>query len=721
MIFNKYPYTDFHEMNLDWIIKKMQELITAWAATREDWENTREEFTELKDWIDNYFDNLDVQVEINNKLDAMYLSGELSTLISPFVASGLPAVVADQIGAVVAAQISAVVASQLPSEMALQLPPLVASEAASQIGTWLSSHIDPDTGYVIDNTLTTALAAADARVTGDFIRSFKDGSGFLPDTIQADDMKIFDRSINLLNMDDLVSGYIYAYNAIQASTAYKTTGFIPVEEGDVLKIGYLLSGTIYDNQAFFTWFTYDENGNGVSHYNTNNDHSITIPAGAKYVRAALNNAYFSAKVMIYKNAASMSAYVPFELSLKEEYMKYIKDGSVYMPQTIDENVLKIYDFSDNLLDTATLENGYLSNYNVITAGAYKTTQYITAEVGDVFKVGYDLNGTISDNQAFFTWYAYDEFGNMTEHYTNTNEHSITIANARTKYIRVSLNNVYFSANVMIYKNAALMSAYVPFKQVIKTKFLPAATFGNIITVGADGQYQTIVEAVAACTSDDVIVLLPGTYTERISSTKAFTLIGTDREKCIIAAPGSNYDDTPLFISGNVTISNITVQMDFNAPDPVRNGYAVHVDRAGAGTIRFENCKFYNNVGAVLGAGGNQDQIAIYDNCEFTCDVPATLGQPDAGYSGYGCVFYHAPTSAGVTGCKAIFKDCLFKSTLDRVFTLSSIQDASNMDIDFINNVAYSDTHGHTNVVVWNASTYLHVGDISYGNSTSELN
>ena len=25
-MFNEYPYTDFHEMNLDWILKKMKEM-----------------------------------------------------------------------------------------------------------------------------------------------------------------------------------------------------------------------------------------------------------------------------------------------------------------------------------------------------------------------------------------------------------------------------------------------------------------------------------------------------------------------------------------------------------------------------------------------------------------------------------------------------------------------------------------------------------------------
>ncbi|MBQ1508961.1 MAG: hypothetical protein IIZ47_06015, partial [Erysipelotrichaceae bacterium] len=31
-MFDKYPYTDFHEMNLDWIIAEMKQLIDDWEG-----------------------------------------------------------------------------------------------------------------------------------------------------------------------------------------------------------------------------------------------------------------------------------------------------------------------------------------------------------------------------------------------------------------------------------------------------------------------------------------------------------------------------------------------------------------------------------------------------------------------------------------------------------------------------------------------------------------
>ena len=42
-------------------------------------------FNELQDYVNNYFDNLDVQEEINNKLDEMALDGTLENLISQYI------------------------------------------------------------------------------------------------------------------------------------------------------------------------------------------------------------------------------------------------------------------------------------------------------------------------------------------------------------------------------------------------------------------------------------------------------------------------------------------------------------------------------------------------------------------------------------------------------------------------------------------------------------
>lgn len=169
MAFHEYPYTDFHEMNLDWVIKKVKELADAWVQVQSDWQDEQAAFQTLKSWVENYFNNLDVQQEINVKLDALVLNGTMSNLIAPYVTSGLPAVVAAQLSDVVSAQIGAVVAAQIGAVVADQLPAIAASAAAAEVSSWLEAHVDPDTGYVIDDSLTVQGAAADAKATGDAI------------------------------------------------------------------------------------------------------------------------------------------------------------------------------------------------------------------------------------------------------------------------------------------------------------------------------------------------------------------------------------------------------------------------------------------------------------------------------------------------------------------------------------------------------------------------
>lgn len=94
--FNEYPSTNFHELNADWILAEVQQLIKDWSQTESAWNALREDNTEFKqtteatvqslqNFVNTYFDNLDVQNEINTKLTAMVNDGTLSQLIAPYI------------------------------------------------------------------------------------------------------------------------------------------------------------------------------------------------------------------------------------------------------------------------------------------------------------------------------------------------------------------------------------------------------------------------------------------------------------------------------------------------------------------------------------------------------------------------------------------------------------------------------------------------------------
>ena len=119
---DNFPYTNFHEINTDWLLKTIQELIRDWEDYKEEmdlkFEDLKDETEAFTAYVTNYLTNLDVQEEINNKLDQMDESGALDAIVAPIIAA------------------------------------------------WLAEHITPTTP-VVDNTLSISGAAADSKTVGD--------------------------------------------------------------------------------------------------------------------------------------------------------------------------------------------------------------------------------------------------------------------------------------------------------------------------------------------------------------------------------------------------------------------------------------------------------------------------------------------------------------------------------------------------------------------------
>ena len=116
-IFRQFPYSNFHEMNMD-------EILNIVKTMDEEWEATKTEWASYKEFIDNYFNNLDVSEEVLEALRAMASSGELNQIMDPTI--------------------------------------------ATETAAWLAEHITPTTP-ALDNTLTVAGAAAEAKAAGDLM------------------------------------------------------------------------------------------------------------------------------------------------------------------------------------------------------------------------------------------------------------------------------------------------------------------------------------------------------------------------------------------------------------------------------------------------------------------------------------------------------------------------------------------------------------------------
>ena len=74
--------------NYELLCKIVEYLNNVIASQNETMENVQElstAFNQLYDYVNNYFDNLDVQEEINNKLDDMVEAGTLQEIIADYL------------------------------------------------------------------------------------------------------------------------------------------------------------------------------------------------------------------------------------------------------------------------------------------------------------------------------------------------------------------------------------------------------------------------------------------------------------------------------------------------------------------------------------------------------------------------------------------------------------------------------------------------------------
>lgn len=123
MFINGYPYTDYDQINLDWVIKTCKEAIDKAIQALGLAEETKE-------YVDNYFADLDVQEEINNKIQQMADDGDLLALMTDTI--------------------------------------------TEIVETWLTATITNPSNPPLDTTLTQSSAAAQSKAVGDLIYRGRD-------------------------------------------------------------------------------------------------------------------------------------------------------------------------------------------------------------------------------------------------------------------------------------------------------------------------------------------------------------------------------------------------------------------------------------------------------------------------------------------------------------------------------------------------------------------
>lgn len=227
----RWPWTSIENLNLDWLIKAMKEAVEQSTDAVTTAEN-------LKQFVNTYFDNLDVQEEINAKIDEMVESGEFLDTFD-------------------------------------QLIPGI-------ITAWLDENITPTTPAV-DASLTISGAAADAKVTGERTDA---------NNIRLNYIEHFNDPVNEVYCSDIESGYY----SVNTGEKLESAAFVRSKMLYPISSGFYYSATGIQTRAC----TYDENKNfiGSMYFNAKTAYTHTyIPENVKYIgiflsASAANTEYF---------------------------------------------------------------------------------------------------------------------------------------------------------------------------------------------------------------------------------------------------------------------------------------------------------------------------------------------------------------------------------------------------------------------------------------------
>lgn len=244
-----------------------------------------------------------------------------------------------------------------------------------------------------------------------------------------------------------------------------------------------------------------------------------------------------------------------------------------------------------------------------------------------------------------------------------------------------------------------------------------------------GDYRSISEAVNNANDSAehpvTILIQPGVYKEtvRIRGGRHLSLVGVNKNTCIIQTDSGQYTEPPLEIQGEAYIANLTFiathDDDLTTNVDSLRAYAVHCDYEGEGTTEFNNCIMISHQNASIGCGLHNNQTLKVVNCELISKTPT-----ESTMTKNGSLFVHDGSNA--TNQKLIVKDSVIKSENGYSMYLNG-HFGTEVEATFYNNVFWSnvlknsDESIHLDSAGNGISNNIKLTDDSFGNNVNLLN
>lgn len=536
-----------------------------------------------------------------------------------------------------------------------------------------SGNIVPgDVPITIDDTLSIADAAADAKATGDAIALKANASTIAPE--------FNDQSSYAAGSYVLKNGVLHRFTQSH-SGAWTGTDVETVTVG----------GEVTDLKADLV---------DVKDAVLDDNSTILHEASADYIYSnALNNAY------VWMLKTPFPQYSKPKMTIYGKSAAGVGSGTIYF-------LKKNTDESYSVVDSITITT-------VIGTNAVNIPQGLT-DNGDIYVAFYSTNHFITYNSSSSSprRKEYTRFS-----YSDPLPEQISVSGSYMMDFNVTIEYE------LIDNYIADLQARVDAIESTKFVIVDASGTGDytsLLTAMQTEQENTVIFVRPGVYNQDMTSCLK----------KRVIVIGADRNQCIIRDTDGRYGHHPLYIScgyfENLTIEAPYISgesQEIGVSD--LGAYAVHIDTDDDYAIgkqcEFHHCNISSDFFPAVGLGMRKDATYIFDDCTLTNGQILNRGDySDVGT--LGALYFH--DSNGTQGNQyIIIKDCVLKSKLAYamcVYQVNREPQNNRVYCDFINNVLYSDVGKYADTVwfrgnPFDATTGIFSIGIGYGNSIDSLN
>lgn len=397
---DRYPYTNFHELNLVYFIKHFKEIFEQWSQLYDEMQSWKTSTTEeLETWkIETLEDLQSWETTLLAELDAW--KTQTGTDISAWETATLAALTAWQTAAETAFEAIRVEAAGSASAAAASASDAAdakaAAETAQAAAEAAAADIESSAAQIATNT--SNITALQDQGT-EYLMSFY-GPLY---------------SKNMLHSDaDLTLGYIAANGTISSATTMAYTDYLPVLPGDVIR-AYDKTGGVYSQKSMRLMCAYNANKTRVTAAGSNDSISTyTVPENIYFIRPTLQYGSSRSQYTVTRNYRS-TEYHEYMDPERDIIKDFLTDGSkdimaelaeYRLPMSRIQNRLhQAYPISPVHFTKGIAETWYYAsavtpptNYTYVTLGGDNQTRYTDRMVID----------PISGGQNGYKWYRYTD-------------------------------------------------------------------------------------------------------------------------------------------------------------------------------------------------------------------------------------------------------------------------------------------------------------------------